>query len=116
MPNLDGFSLSFFQTCWDVRKEDLMEVFYELFSFGKFEKSIYATFLAFIPKKSEVSEVNDFGRISLVNEVYMIISKVISNRLGVVLGTIINKPQNIFFQGRQIANEYLDSKLKSGPF
>lgn len=27
---IDGFSMGFFKTCWDVVKEDLMKVFQEL--------------------------------------------------------------------------------------
>lgn len=50
-PESDGFFMCFFQTCWEVIKEDLMRVFQELFSVGKFEKSFNTTFLALIPKK-----------------------------------------------------------------
>lgn len=33
VPSLDNFSMGFFQSCWDVIKDNLMEVFHELFSF-----------------------------------------------------------------------------------
>lgn len=48
-------------------KDDLLKVFHEFFSFEQFEKSTNATFLALIPKKSEVLEVKDFWPINLMN-------------------------------------------------
>ncbi|KAG6717072.1 hypothetical protein I3842_04G079200 [Carya illinoinensis] len=38
-PGPDGFSMGFFQTCWEILKDDLMKVFQEFHSYGKFEKA-----------------------------------------------------------------------------
>ena len=64
-PRLDGFPMTFFHAYWPVIKDDLMAVFHELYTEeGSIEKSINATFLTLIPKKSNANEVRDFREIN----------------------------------------------------
>jgi hypothetical protein len=37
-PKPDDFSMGFFQSCWDVIKEDVMKVFLEFHERGKFKR------------------------------------------------------------------------------
>ena len=93
---------------------------HHFFPKGQFEKNLNATFITLIPKKHAASEIRDFWPISLVGGVYKIIAKVLANRLRTVMGDIISTSQNALVRNRQIldpiliANEYLDSRLKSG--
>jgi hypothetical protein len=80
-PGLDGFFMAWFQKCWEVMKEDILKVFKEFHSRGKFEKIFNATFVSLVPKKAIVVDIKDFRPISLVGGVYKIISKVLANRL-----------------------------------
>lgn len=48
---MDGFSMYFYQICWDIIKDNLMKVFYEFFERCILYKGARATFIAHIPKK-----------------------------------------------------------------
>jgi hypothetical protein len=91
--SLDGFSMPFFQDCWDVIKVDIMEVFLYFYVRGKFGKSINATFISLIPKVLGASNLKDFGPINLVSEIC---------RMRRVVDKVISKPHNAFVKGRQI--------------
>jgi hypothetical protein len=49
-PGPDGFSMAFFQDCWDAIKTDIMGVFSDFHAHSKFVKSLNASFIALIPK------------------------------------------------------------------
>jgi hypothetical protein len=66
-PGPDGFPMSFFHACWPILRADLLAVFSEFHEFGSFQRSLNATFLTIIPKKTNVVEIRDFRPISLVS-------------------------------------------------
>ena len=116
----DGFFMAFSQFCWEVMREDIMKVFRDFHAGGLFEKSLNTSFISLIPKVPGAINIKDFWLISLVEDIYKIVAKVLANRFRVVLGKIIFQSQSAFTKGRQIldpvliSNECLDSRLRSG--
>ena len=116
----DGFTMAFFQHCWQVLQDDIMDFFEEVYEQGQFEKSLNATFIALIPKKPNAMNIKDFRPISLIGSIYKLLAKVLANRLRGVLDGLVLESQNAFVGSHQMvdfvltANECLDSRLKSG--
>jgi len=77
------------------------------FETGSLDSEINATNIASIPKTCNLVCVTDFRPISLCNVVYKIISKILANRLKVVLPNIISSTQSAFLPRRLITDNIL---------
>jgi hypothetical protein len=95
----DGFTMAFFQKCWEVLKADIIAVLKKFHKSGKIEKSLNATFVSLIPKKVGVVKLKDLQPISLIGGMYKIISELLANRLKSVLGKIVSHSQTTFIKG-----------------
>ena len=99
-PSPNAFTMAFFQKCWTVVEKDVMDFFDYFHRNFVFERSMNASFLTLIPKKCNAVNIKDFHPISLVGNVYKLLSKVLANRLRAVLDKLISMTQNSFLGGR----------------
>ncbi|KAJ9675260.1 hypothetical protein PVL29_024282 [Vitis rotundifolia] len=106
-PGPNGFTVAFWQACWDFVKEEILDLFKEFYDQRSFAKSLNTTFLVLIPKKGGAEDLGDFQPISLLGGLYKLLAKVLANRLKKVLGKVVSMDQNAFVRGKQI----LDASL-----
>eukprot|EP00253_Pinus_taeda_P013625 PITA_13625 len=106
-PGLDGFSIHFYQSCWEVIKSDLLKMIKGFMIKAKIGGGIKSTFLALIPKETNPETFARFRPISLCNASYKIIAKLLANRLKPLLKKLISSNQGGFVEGRYIMDNVI---------
>lgn len=101
-PRLDGYPAGFYQKCWHIIGDEVLDALEAARNAGNFPKEINNTFLALIPKKENPSKWEEFKPISLCNMTYKLLSKIMANRLKKLLPVIISKEQTRFVPNRSI--------------
>ena len=118
-PCSDGVNLGFIKDFWEDIKGDVMRFISEFHRNGKLSRGIKSTFIALIPKVDSPRKLNDFRPIALVGCLYKILSKVLANRLRLIIGRVVSVTQTAFVKDRQIldgiliANKVVDDAQKS---
>lgn len=98
----DGFTVYFFQNCWDLLKDEILEVVEESRWTGRLLSALNATFLPLILKEQGADSPSKFRPISLCNVILKIITKVMENRLKPLMPGLISPEKSGFVEGRQI--------------
>ncbi|XP_057248240.1 uncharacterized protein LOC130590220 [Beta vulgaris subsp. vulgaris] len=118
----DGFSSGFFKKTWEITGPDIIKAVLDFFSTGKLLKQVNATNLCLIPKCEQAEDVTKYRPIACCNVLYKIISKLMCQRLKVVLPFIINPVQSAFVESRVIMHNIFlcqdlmkQYKRKNGP-
>jgi len=65
-PGPDGMTMAFLQANSDTVRGDVMALFSEFHTNGKFVTSINSTFIALMPKRADAQKIKDYRLISLV--------------------------------------------------
>jgi hypothetical protein len=98
-PGPDGFPALFYQTHWDFFKEEICSAVRSFINGGEVPEGFCDSVIVLIPKVAKAKHLNKFRPISLCNVIYKIASKVLANRLKVILPEIISKHQSAFVPG-----------------
>lgn len=109
-PGPDGFSGYFFQICWELIHTDVTSAVQAYFCGHSLPTALTSSVITLIPKTENPKTCSDFRPISLSNFLYKIISRIITDRLGTLLPSLISEEQGAFTKGRNIAENILLAK------
>jgi hypothetical protein len=98
----DGWTHNFFVGLYDIIGKDILKVVEESHINGHIHAPLNATFISLIPKKDDPQTLEDFRPISLCNNIYKVVSKVISRRIKAILSKFVSQEKFGFLEGRQI--------------
>ncbi|XP_009796308.1 uncharacterized protein [Nicotiana sylvestris] len=103
----DGFTGCFFQFCWDIIGDDIVDMVKAFFNGCELPRYVTHTNLVLLPKKKEVITFSDMRLISLRNFVNKMFSRVVHERLAVLLPNLISEEQAGFVKGMSIVENVL---------
>ena len=98
----DGFPAVFYKTYWDVIKTDVYRAICQFASTGNLLVQWKSCFIALVPKVPNAQSPDEYHPISLCNVAYKIVSKLLTNRLKLLLSKNISLEQGAFVPGRNI--------------
>ncbi|XP_019150180.1 PREDICTED: uncharacterized protein LOC109146988 [Ipomoea nil] len=106
-PGPDGFSPAFFQHFWKEIGVDVSRFIIDCIEGNHFSDGMNDAIITLIPKKTSLVSMSELRPIALCNVLYKIISKMLANRLKMVLERIISPAQSAFLSGRLITDNVL---------
>jgi hypothetical protein len=93
-PGADGMPAIFYKKFWGTVGETVVKEVLQVLRGGSIPEGWNETIVVLIPKVQNPDRLKDLRPISLCNVVYKLISKVIANRLKMILGELISPNQS----------------------
>ena len=97
----DGLYPEFFQKCWPIVGESVVNEVRQIFSSGRMPEYLNRTLISLIPKCLGPETLSQFHPISLCNTVYKIVTKIIVCRLRPIVGNLVSPFQAAFVPDRR---------------
>lgn len=104
-PGSDGFSGSFYQSCWNVIADDLLQAVREFICGVPIPRSVGSTMMVLLPKKPNPTTFGDFRPISLCTFLNKIFTRIICDRMHEFMPRLIS--DSPFLPGRDINDNVL---------
>lgn len=106
-PGVDGFPAFFYQKGWNFMKNDLLAFVQEAFNNGTLPSDVLVSLVVLIPKVENPERLTQFRPISLCTVLYKLVTKVIVNRIKLMLPDLIDLTQSSFVPRRQITDNII---------
>ena len=107
-PGLDGLTVEFYQTYWNIICSDILEVYNRCLKNNRLCNTMNSALIRLIYKNSgDRCELKNWRPISLLTVDYKILSKVITNRLKLVMPLLIGEEQTCGVVGRKIQDNLM---------
>lgn len=101
-PGPDGFNGLFIKRCWPLIKQDFLRLCRNFVEGNLDLSSINGSLITLIPKKDNPKTIIDYRPISLLNYSIKLLTKLLANRLQVVILQVVHTNQYGFIKGRSI--------------
>ncbi|CAA7029675.1 unnamed protein product [Microthlaspi erraticum] len=99
-PGPDGYQPVFYQSCWDTVGTSVVRFVLDFFATGVLPPETNDVLLVLIPKVNKPVSITQFRPISLCNVLFKTITKVMVERLKLVISKLIGPAQASFIFGR----------------
>ncbi|VFQ73314.1 unnamed protein product [Cuscuta campestris] len=106
----DGFNITFFRSCWDFIKSDVVSACQEVFLCLPLPQAAASSNICLLPKVDNARKLNDFRPICLSTVASKIATKCIASRLSTLLPLIISEEQAAYVPRREILDQILITK------
>uniref|UniRef100_A0A251V012 Putative RNA-directed DNA polymerase, eukaryota n=1 Tax=Helianthus annuus TaxID=4232 RepID=A0A251V012_HELAN len=106
-PGPDGFNFKFLKRFWRFFECDFRNIMNHFHATGEISKESSSSFITLIPKVLDPTDLKEYRPINLIGVISKVISKILANRLKLVVGKVVSVYQSAFLRDRLI----LDSPL-----
>ena len=106
-PGPDGMNPLFYQHFWPIVGDYVTKCVLDFLNLGVTPVKFNETHIILIPKVKSPKKISEYRPISLSNVVSRIATKVLANRLKIVLPSIISENQSAFMTSRLITDNIL---------
>lgn len=102
VPGPDGFNGMFIKKCWNIIKDEYYQLCTDFFNGNIDLEAINNSFIILVPKKNSPEMVNDYRPISLLNCSIKLLTKLLAERLQLIILNLLHANQYGFIRTHTI--------------